>query len=179
MIVTHQLGLSGLFNHRPEKQSAHLVVHQPVAVLAEYRGIENLFNQFHIQKSAKQKIVPQLLAKLPLAPDRVKPDQEDFGFRLVSNFAEARVNALACRAEQRITSKWTNSLARSTGERYPIGGIFFGCCASITATATTSTKAMTESPSHFRFRIADFGLSKGTSKEMRSSVCSLRFQSKI
>jgi hypothetical protein len=28
------------------------------------------------QKPAKQKIVPQLLAKLPIAPDRVKPDQQ-------------------------------------------------------------------------------------------------------
>ena len=76
MIITHQFGLSGLSNHRVEKQSAHLVFHQPLAVLAEYRGIETLFNQFHIQKPAKQKIVAQLLAKLPLAPDRVKRDQQ-------------------------------------------------------------------------------------------------------
>jgi len=153
------------------------VFHQPLPVLAQYCGIETLFNQFHIQKPAKQKIVPQLLAKLPLAPDRVKPDLQDFGFTLVPNFAEARVNALACRTEpSRIASKRANSLVRSTGERYLIRGIFFGCCASITATATTSTKAMTETPNHFgyfdiaqdRFWIADpsawlrtgFGLSE-------------------
>jgi hypothetical protein len=44
--------------------------------------------------------------------------------------------------------------------RYPIRGTFVGGCASATAQATTSTKAITESPSHFGFWIADFPLSE-------------------
>jgi hypothetical protein len=44
--------------------------------------------------------------------------------------------------------------------RNPIRGTLPGCCADATAPATTSTKAITESPNHFRFWIADFRLSE-------------------
>jgi hypothetical protein len=43
--------------------------------------------------------------------------------------------------------------------RNSIRGTLPGCCADATAPATTSAKAITESPSHFRCWIADFGLS--------------------
>src|SRR3974390_216686 len=76
MIVAHQPSLSGLFHHRRKEQPPHLVLHQPLAVLAENRGIEAFFNQLHVQKPAKQQIVTQLLAKLPLASHRVKGDQQ-------------------------------------------------------------------------------------------------------
>ena len=54
-------------------------------------------------------------------------------------------------------------------------GIFFDCCASTTAPQITIPKAITENHNHFRFWIADFGLSERHSKGMRSSVCSLGF----
>src|SRR5437867_8137747 len=76
MIVAHQPGSSGLPNHRLEKQTPHLVLHQPLAVLAENRGIEAFFDQLYVQKPTKQQIVVQLLAKLPLASHRVKRDQQ-------------------------------------------------------------------------------------------------------
>jgi hypothetical protein len=44
--------------------------HQPLAVLAKNRGIETCFVNLHVQKPT------QLLAKLPLASDRVKRDQQ-------------------------------------------------------------------------------------------------------
>src|SRR5436309_5257724 len=76
MIVAHQPGSSGLPNYRLEKQTPHLVLHQPLAVLAKYRGIEAFFDQLHVQKPTEKKIVVQLLAKLPLASHRVKRDQQ-------------------------------------------------------------------------------------------------------
>src|SRR5918992_854513 len=76
MIIAHQPALSGLFHHRIEKQSSYFMLQQPIAVLAEHRGIETLFLKLHVQKPAKQQIVAQLLAKLPLAPHRVQRDQQ-------------------------------------------------------------------------------------------------------
>src|SRR5439155_6242509 len=40
------------------------------------RSIKTFFHQLHVQKPAKQQIVVQLLAKLPLASHRVKRDQQ-------------------------------------------------------------------------------------------------------
>src|SRR6266436_6970626 len=40
MIVAHQPRSSGLPDHCVEKQSSHFVLHQPLAVLAEHRGIK-------------------------------------------------------------------------------------------------------------------------------------------
>src|SRR5574341_1334890 len=48
MIVTHQPALSGLSDHRVEKQPAHLMLQQPIAVLAEHRGIKTLFLKLHV-----------------------------------------------------------------------------------------------------------------------------------
>src|SRR5499433_717647 len=76
MIVAHQPGPSSLSDYGFKKHSPHLVRHQPLTVLAEYRGVNTLFLKLHVQKPAKQKSVTQLLAKLPLAPDRVKRDQQ-------------------------------------------------------------------------------------------------------
>src|SRR5439155_7126265 len=76
MIVTHQPRSSGLPNHRLKEQPPHLVLHQSLAVLAEHRRIKTFFHQLHVQKPAKQQIVVQLLAKLPLASHRVKRDQQ-------------------------------------------------------------------------------------------------------
>src|SRR5262245_4521281 len=76
MIVTDQSGPSGLSDYGFKKQSPHLMRHQPLPILAEDRGVKTLFLKLHVQKPAKQKIVTQLLAKLPLAADRVKRDQQ-------------------------------------------------------------------------------------------------------
>src|SRR5262245_2847397 len=76
MIVAHQPGPSGLSDYGFKKQSPHLVRHQPLPILAEDRSINTLFLALHVQKLAKQKIVTQLLAKLPLAADRVERDQQ-------------------------------------------------------------------------------------------------------
>ena len=76
MIVAHQFVFSRLSDHGVEKQSPHLVFHQPITVLAKHRGIETRFLKLHVQKPAKQQIVAQLLAKLPLASDRIQPDEQ-------------------------------------------------------------------------------------------------------
>src|SRR4030095_10821571 len=76
MLCTHQSRVSGFSDHRVEEQTAHLVLHQSLAVLTEYRGIKTFFLKLHIQKPAKQKIIAQLLAKLPLASHRVECDQQ-------------------------------------------------------------------------------------------------------
>src|SRR5262245_35711400 len=76
MIIAHQPGPSGLSDYGFKKQSPHLMRHQPLPILAEDRGVKTLFLKLHVQKPAKQKIVTQLLAKLPLAADRVKRDQQ-------------------------------------------------------------------------------------------------------
>src|SRR5262245_16344124 len=76
MIVTHQSGPAGLSDDGFKKQSPDLMRHQSLPVLAEYRGVKTLLFKLHVQKPAKQKIVTQLLAKLPLAPDRVKRHQQ-------------------------------------------------------------------------------------------------------
>src|SRR5881397_3262768 len=52
-----------------------------------------------------------------------------------------------------MASARADSVAGSNDDKYPIRGTFFGCCAVATAQVTTSTKAITESPSHFRFLI--------------------------
>ena len=76
MIVAHQPRSSGLPNHRLKEQPPHLVLHQPLAVLAKYRRIKTFFHQLHVQKPTEKKIVVQLLAKLPLASHRIKRDQQ-------------------------------------------------------------------------------------------------------
>jgi hypothetical protein len=76
MLVAHQLGFARVTDHRVEKQPSYLVLHQPLTVLAKDRGIETFFLKLHVQKPAKQKIVAQLLAKLPLASHRVKRNQQ-------------------------------------------------------------------------------------------------------
>src|SRR5262245_21703489 len=76
MIVAHQTRPSGLSNYGFKKQAPHLVCHQPLPVLAEYRGVKTLLFKLHVQKPAKQQMVTQLLAKLPLASDRVKRHQQ-------------------------------------------------------------------------------------------------------
>src|SRR5262249_17899276 len=57
IIVAHQLGFSRLSDHGVEKQSPHFVLHQPITILANHRGIEALFLKLHVQKPAKQQIV--------------------------------------------------------------------------------------------------------------------------
>src|SRR5436309_11374850 len=54
-----------------------------------------------------------------------------------------------------------------SGTRKPILGTFFCCCACATAPVTTIAKAITESPSHFRFLIFDFRLSD---RQLQDSV---------
>src|SRR5215471_7746693 len=51
--------------------------------------------------------------------------------------------------------------------RKPMRGTFPGCCALATAPVTTSTKAIIESPNHFRFWIFDFRL---PDKESRNRI---------
>src|SRR5437773_5471528 len=63
------------------------------------------------------------------------------------------------RRASRIPSARVDSRVASSCDRYPIRGTFFGCCAVATASATKSTKAITESPTNFRLWILDFRLS--------------------
>src|SRR5215467_3148035 len=76
MIVAHQSGPSSLSDYGFKKQSPDLMRQQSLPVLAEDRGVKTLLLQLHVQKPAKQKIVTQLLAKLPLATDRIKRHQQ-------------------------------------------------------------------------------------------------------
>lgn len=76
MIVAEQVGLPRLVDHGIEKQSPHFMFHQALAVLAKHRRIETLFLYLHVQKPAKQQVITQLLAELPLASDRIQRDEQ-------------------------------------------------------------------------------------------------------
>src|SRR6266850_2251414 len=131
MIVAHQPSPSGLSHHRLKKQSPHLVLHQPLAVLTEYRRIKALFLKLHVQKPAKQQIIAQLLAELALASDRVKRDQQQrlqdllrrhrgpthFGIHLIKNPRQSQKLSIRHRfdpSERMLT--WNTALYRNQSQ---------------------------------------------------------------
>src|SRR5215813_8933046 len=56
MIVAHQPGPSSLSDYGFKKQSPHLVRHQPLTVLAEYRGVKTLFLKLHVQNQRNRRL---------------------------------------------------------------------------------------------------------------------------
>src|SRR5262245_60430199 len=56
MIVAHQPGPSSLSDYGFKKQSPHLVRHQPLTVLAEYRGVKTLFLKLYVQNQRNRRL---------------------------------------------------------------------------------------------------------------------------
>ena len=71
-----QIGVSCLSNNSIKEEPAHFMLHQSFPVLRKHRGIKALFHHIHVQKPSEQKVVIQLLTKLPLTSHRVKSNQE-------------------------------------------------------------------------------------------------------
>src|SRR5262245_61727045 len=59
--------------------------------------------------------------------------------------------------------------------RYPIRGIFFGCCARASTPAKTNVRTKAKIPHHFGFWIADFRLSEKESRNRLNKVLFMSF----
>ena len=65
----------GLLHHRREEAVGDLLLQQPLPVLAEGAVVEALGVDVQVQEELEEQVVPQPLAELPLAPDRVQGHQ--------------------------------------------------------------------------------------------------------
>jgi hypothetical protein len=76
VLVAHQLGSLGLFHHLSKEFRGGLMLDQPIPIVGECAVIERLLHEVHVQKPSKEEVVPELLAELDLAANRIQGDQQ-------------------------------------------------------------------------------------------------------
>ncbi len=76
MLLTQQIVLTRLDQHRIQQPLADRAGNQPFAVLGEYRHVPDRVVHLKAYEPAKEQVVLQLLHQLPLAANRVQHHQQ-------------------------------------------------------------------------------------------------------
>jgi len=76
VITAHQLRTLRLRDDDAEKLTGDIVLEQPLAVVRKRAVLERRLDHAHVQKPTKEKVVGQLLTRLPLAAQRVERHQQ-------------------------------------------------------------------------------------------------------
>ncbi len=72
VLVARELALAGLVDDCPKQRAGHVVLQQPLAVVAEGCPVPNLLRHVHVEKPAVQQVVAKLFAELTVAADAVQ-----------------------------------------------------------------------------------------------------------